>query len=220
MDRRFRDLLVDGHSSLGARFRSNRWNVVCQSFPNIDQMRILDLGGTLHFWMRTPVTPAAVDVLNPTHDSEDVPTWLRLIEGDACNPPEAIRRERYDLVFSNSVIEHVGGHWRRRQFAETVQTLADSHWVQTPYRYFPLEPHYLGPAFQFLPVGARARLLTVWPLMHTRPQTWRQAMSTVFATELIGRAELSYLFPDSRIYSEKVAGITKSLTAVRTFGRS
>ena len=29
--------------------------------------------------------------------------------------------------------------------------------VQTPYRYFPVEPHWLFPGLQFLPMGLRAR---------------------------------------------------------------
>lgn len=41
VDRRFRDPFVDGRSSLGARFRSRRWEATRQSFPDIDQMRVV-----------------------------------------------------------------------------------------------------------------------------------------------------------------------------------
>lgn len=63
----------------------------------------------------------------------------------------------FDLVYSNSVIEHVGGHARSCDFAGMVKTLARRHWgVQTPYRYFSIEPHWLFPGLQFLPQSARA----------------------------------------------------------------
>ena len=61
----------------------------------------------------------------------------------------------YDVVFSNSLLEHVGGHAQRAALAREVRSLAPRHWVQTPYRYFPLEPHWLFPGMQF-PLEAQA----------------------------------------------------------------
>ena len=40
-----------------------------------------------------------------------------------------------------------------------MRELAQLHWVQTPYRYFPVEPHFLFPGFQFLPLTVRAVLM-------------------------------------------------------------
>ncbi len=37
-------------------------------------------------------------------------------------------------------------------------------WVQTPYRYFPIEPHWIFPGFQFLPLSARTEISRRWPL--------------------------------------------------------
>jgi hypothetical protein len=212
---RLRDHLVDSKGSVGDGFRRRRWDSFSDMFPELPDMRVLDLGGTVDFWLRTTTRPKTVDILNFKPRIEDTPEWIRVIEGDACDPPTPPLKPKYDLVFSNSVIEHVGGHHRRRQFAASVARLADMHWVQTPYRYFPIEPHYLGPGFQFLPVGLRARILTRWPLVHTPPSSFESALRVVFATELIGRAELRYLFPASKIVSERVAGVTKSLTAVK-----
>jgi hypothetical protein len=87
--------------------------------------------------------------------------------------------------------------------------------VQTPYRYFPVEPHFLFPGFQFLPLKARAALVQRWPLVHTRPGDHDAAVSAALHVELLGRTELEALFPDSEIVSEKLAGLTKSLVAVR-----
>ena len=120
----------------------------------------------------------------------------------------------YDVVFSNSLLEHVGGHAQRAALAREVRALAPRHWVQTPYRYFPLEPHWLFPGLQFMPMAARARLAAAWPLAHSRPETREDAMSEVQWTELVGVAELRSYFPGSHIHHERVAGLTKSLVAV------
>ena len=95
---------------------------------------------------------------NPAETHPAGEGWLHNVLGDACDLPSALRGQRFDLVFSNSVIEHVGGHSRRAAFADSVHALSDHHWVQTPYRYFPLEPHFLFPGFQFLPLRAKAEV--------------------------------------------------------------
>jgi hypothetical protein len=58
------------------------------------------------------------------------------IQGDACDVPQQLRGERFALVYSNSLLEHVGGHVERKILADNIHLFADRHWVQTPYRYF------------------------------------------------------------------------------------
>ena len=94
---------------------------------------------------------------------------VKAVVGDACSLPAELRGERFDLVYSNSVLEHVGGHDRRLAFAASVHELGDAHWIQTPYRYFPVEPHWLCPGLQLLPVRARAEVTLRWPLGATAP---------------------------------------------------
>ncbi len=60
-------------------------------------------------------------------------------------------------MFSNSVIERVGGHAQRIAFANSVHTLTDHHWIQTPNKWFPVEPHYVAPLLHLLPLPAQAR---------------------------------------------------------------
>jgi len=113
------------------------------------------------------------------------------------------------------VLEHVGGYERRRRMAEAIRELAPEYWVQTPYRYFPVEPHWVAPAMQFLPVPARVVVARKWPLAYTPGKSYEAAMRQVLTTELIGRAELRYLFPDAGIRNERLLGLTKSLIAIR-----
>lgn len=168
-------------------------------------MTVLDLGGWPHTWRIAPVKPAHVTMINLEFAPCDEP-WLELRLGDACDPPVA---GHFDLVFSNSLIEHVGGHWRRAKLAEAIHQLSDCHWVQTPYRYFPIEPHWLAPGMQFLPVNLRTRLARHWPLGHMGRE------ESVLDVELLSMTEMCHYFPRSQIWRECFGGLTKSLVAIR-----
>ncbi|MFC7545829.1 class I SAM-dependent methyltransferase [Plantactinospora sp. GCM10030261] len=210
---RFR--LVDGANSWGARHRERRASWLAQTFPDLAQMSVVDLGGRLGNWLRAPVRPKRLHLINLEPMSGPVPDWVEVDHGDACELPTHLALRRYDLVFSNSVLEHVGGHERRLRFAETVHGLADAHWIQTPYRYFPVEPHWIIPGMQFLPLPLRIVLARHWPLGHTRAADRQRATHDVLWTELVGRSELRHYFPRSAIRVEWLAGLPKSLIAVR-----
>src|SRR5215469_18971669 len=154
--------------SMGGRRRAERARWLTETFPDLAQMSVIDLGGSIVTWQRAPVRPKHVHVVNMQPSRFDMPEWAEFDLGDACALPPDIAGRRYDLVFSNSVIEHVGGHERRERFADSVHQLSDAHWVQTPYRYFPIEPHWMAPGMQFLPVTARAQVARRWPLSYGR----------------------------------------------------
>ena len=179
-------------------------------------MSIVDLGGRLESWLRVPVRPASVHVINLEPPPREFPAWARVDQADACNLPASLISSSYDLVFSNSVIEHVGGHAQRIRFAAAVHDLADRHWIQTPYRYFPIEPHWLFPGFQFLPLSIRAELSQRWPLVHTPSSSREEGLRAAMAVELLSRAEMGFYFPDSALQLERIGGLIKSLIAVKT----
>jgi hypothetical protein len=208
--------LVDRPDSWGERRREQRRRWLVETFPDLDQMSVVDLGGRPSTWETAPVKPARVHVLNLEPLRTDVPDWMEVDNADVCELPDLIAKRRYDLVFSNSVIEHVGGHERRVRFAESVHSLADRHWVQTPYRYFPIEPHWIAPGMQFLPVTLRTTMAQRWPLAHTPGRTREEAMKRVLWTELVDRTQMRHYFPDSTLRAERMAGLTKSLIAYKT----
>jgi hypothetical protein len=200
--------------SLAARARERRWQMLHERFPDLEQMSVLDLGGTADAWQLAPSRPARLVLLNI--DQPGTVGDAESVIGDACDPPDWLARQHFDLVLSNSLIEHVGGHWRRQRFAAVVRTLAEHYWVQTPYRYFPLEPHYVGPFFQFLPLSVRGRLIASWPIGSlATAKDPKICLALVQRTELLSRTEMRSYFPDSVLLSERVLGIVKSLIAVR-----
>ena len=199
--------------SMSAKARARRWIELARQFPEIGEMRVLDLGGDARAWRASPIRPAHVTLVNLFAQQPEEP-WMTALEGDACALPDAL--PEVDLVYSNSVIEHVGGHWRRERFAAGVRAAAPSYWVQTPYRYFPLEPHFLFPALQHLPRPLQAGAIRHWPIgggRHTRSHA--EAMTAVLEVDLLSVGELQAYFPDGAVLRERFLGAVKSLIAVR-----
>ena len=211
-----RNRIVDGPASMGQHMRTRRWEWFREEFPAIESMSVIDLGGTTEAWLRAPVRPASVHVVNIEPESAETgAAWIHADQADACDLPERIRSGCYDLVFSNSVIEHVGGHAQRMRFAEAVHKLSSRHWVQTPYRYFPVEPHWVFPGLQFMPLALRARLAYHWPLVHTKAGSFNDALLASMEVELISRTEMRFYFPNSDIRAERGLGLAKSLIAIK-----
>lgn len=202
--------------SIAYRLRTARWKLLEQRFPDIGSMRVLDVGGVAESWLGAPCRPAELVLLNLHHYTPESPEpWMTTLVGDACAPGATLRKEKFDLVFSNSVIEHVGGHWRRERFAGYVREAAPHYWVQTPNRYFPIEPHWVFPGAQFLPASAKRRLTMHWPIGNYGGRRDRsQAMQDVMEVELIGPAQMRYYFPDAELIRE-LGPIAKSLIACR-----
>ncbi len=175
-------------------------------------MSVVDLGGTERSWDPCPVRPGRLVLVNtPSAKAID---RQNVVEGDACDPALLVG-ETFDLVYSNSVIEHVGGHWRRQRFADTVHRLADHHWIQTPYRYFPVEPHWVFPGFQFLSPSAKVYVMSHWPLGNysDHDATPSEALAAVVAIELVSKAEMRHYFSGSDLLVERLYGLPKSLIA-------
>lgn len=212
--RALRFLLVDSDRSWNSRWRQRRASWLAETFPHLTEMTVIDLGGRLDTWARAEVRPRRVHLVNLEALPTEVPEWAEVDHGDVCALPKRIAERRYDLVYSNSVLEHLGGHERRLRFAEAVSTLATAHWIQTPYRYFPIEPHWLAPGMQFLPVRTQVAVARRWPLAHSPTPTRQAATEAVLWTELLSRSQMRHYFPHSQIRTERLAGLPKSLIAV------
>jgi hypothetical protein len=105
---------------------------------------VLDVGGSAFNWrlcaLRCPV--ALLNVSAPA-DAKSLPPRLEPLVGSGTDLPCA--DGSVDVVFSNSVIEHVGDAGAQRRFAQELRRVGRRLWVQTPARWFPFEPHLLTP---------------------------------------------------------------------------
>lgn len=178
--------------------------------------RVLDVGGSPAIWQFSPVQPR-LTILNFPSALERTNS-AHLVAGDGRMVP--FKNGAFDIVFSNSVIEHVGKRADQQSFAEEISRVGRYYWVQTPNRGFPVELHLMLPFIHYLPKNwqfAIAKRFTVWELL-VRPNQYQRAFYIDhFLNELnlLDAQELSHLFPDAKIISERVLGIAKSLIAVR-----
>ena len=117
------------------------------------------------------------------------------------------RDGEFGAVFSSSVIEHVPKELRP-DFAAEIRRVGKRYFVQTPNRYFPIEPHYQFPFFQFLPRRAQRALNNRFSLGWQQKGEWEEI-------NLLTARDLRQLFPEAEIHRERVFGLTKSLMAVR-----
>jgi hypothetical protein len=202
-------------SSLSHRFRSNRFRLFRSLMDAVQRpARMLDVGGTAGFWRRMGFHDEDVDIVLLNTEPADADGRFTFVQGDA-RDMTCFANDEFDVVFSNSVIEHVGDFDDQRSMADEVRRVGRRWFVQTPNRYFPVEPHFLVPGFQFLPIEARARLLTRFDLgWIPRTQDLDAARERVREIRLLTRHELEHLFPGSRIHTERVLGLGKSFVAI------
>lgn len=179
--------------------------------------RVLDIGGTPDNWQLSPVMPKLV-LLNMPRARADLAGAAHWVAGDGRALP--FRDAAFDVVFSNSVIEHVGDADSQERFAREVARVGRTYWVQTPNRWFPIEQHLLTPIVHWLPKNwqrAVVRYGTVWSAV-TRPTPDRRDFyheHFLRDIRLLSRPELAKLFPGAHIIRERVLGWTKSLIASR-----
>jgi hypothetical protein len=178
-------------------------------------VRILDLGGTLTFWETMGIDEHAgleIVLLNLTAAPVDRPHF-RSVAGDARAMPE-FADQAFDVVFSNSVIEHVGSFEDQRRMAQEVQRVGQRYFIQTPNRYFPIEPHYLMPGFQFYPIALQVLLVKNFSMgWYPRQPHGADALAQVRRNRLLTAKELRTIFPQAHIYHERMFGLTKSFIA-------
>jgi hypothetical protein len=180
-------------------------------------VKLLDVGGSIKFWKilglaaREDVDFTILNIV--PRDDED--SRFQYLQGDARDLSRFGEGE-FDIVFSNSVIEHVGGWEDQERMAREVRRVGRRYFVQTPNRYFPIEPHFLFPGFQFLPEAAKVSLLMRFRLgWFPKAKTREEALRYAREIRLLTRREVQGLFPEARLVSEKFYGLTKSFMAVR-----
>jgi Methyltransferase domain len=202
-------------TSLAARLRARRLAFFRDLLERVPRpATILDVGGTSDFWKRCGLADEGIKVvlLNSQRDMIDDPQFESII-GDA-RDLSAFGNAALDVVYSNSVIEHVGTFDDQRRMANEVRRVAKRYFVQTPNAWFPIEPHFLVPGFQFMPIEMRAFLLRQSRLGWVpRERDRLRAKEIVGSVQLLTGGEVAKLFPEAMLYREHFLGMTKSIVA-------
>ena len=120
------------------------------------------------------------------------------IVGDACYMP--LKEKSVDFVFSNAVIEHIDKK-RRALFANEIRRVArKGYFITTPNFWFPFEPHYLCPFFQYLPEKFKKFFKKYFSLGHYGKGAYERI-------DLLTKRELKSLFPEANIIGLKITGL-------------
>jgi hypothetical protein len=100
--------------------------------------------------------------------------------------------------------------------AREVRRVAPAYWIQTPNFWFPMEPHFLVPGWQWLPEDVRIAILQRREVGHFGREPVREdARRVVRGSQLLTRRRMQELFPDSTLVGERYGWLVKSWTAVR-----
>ena len=211
--------------STGSQLRARRIAPLLAAIDAVHAERgrveIIDIGGTAEYWgivardflemrrVRITIVNLPGVSLPPDHGP------FVFAHGDGCDL-RAYADHAFDIVHSNSVLEHVGDWSAMQRFAREVKRLAPRYFVQTPNYWFPIEPHCMLPLFHWLPRALRVR----W-LAHADAGLWQRAGSIdaaariVDGARLVSRTRFRALFDDAQLRDEKLFWLTKSFVALR-----
>ena len=184
--------LVD---DVSLRSRRRKLRLLLDELQPTSETTILDVGvddlgfgegdgcGTLNFLEELYPWPERITALG-LHDGARFRARhpsIPYVQGDACALP--FDDGAFDIVFSNAVIEHVGGRERQRKLVVEALRVGRQVFVTTPNRLFPVEVHTRIPLVHWLPDSLSHRVY--------------RTLGKGFATEnhLLSRRELASLFP-------------------------
>lgn len=203
------------------RMRKRRFSYLKSKIDDIIREKghaiILDIGGEYAYWKNLgwQTEHCTIHLLNlPGKNQQKDIQGFCFISGNAINLP--YHPGEVDLIFSNSVIEHVGSLENQQKFALEVKRVCKRYIIQTPSFWFPLEPHSLIPFFQFIPHALRSWLI-MWFNINYFPKaaSYSEAMVVSKSTLMFTKLGFKKLFPEAEIYVEKLFGIPKSYTAIK-----
>jgi ubiquinone/menaquinone biosynthesis C-methylase UbiE len=202
------------------RFRERRLRRLSQAFPPELCRTVLDVGGSPSIWEMIDY-PSDITIINldPVMLGGAVGNGRRrytAVVGDARSL--AYPDVSFDLVFSNSVIEHVGNYSDMEAFATEVRRVGKYYYCQTPNKWFPIEPHFGTLFLHWFPSILQKyfvfRYFTLAGLVNKPDrETVKVLLNDV---KLLRLRDLKRLFPDARIERERFLLFTKSFVAMRS----
>lgn len=209
-------------SSYMRRRRFKLVNNLIQSVINSNgKCNLLDIGGSEYYWMLNRefldnnVNKIRITLTNIDENeiSVEKSNMFKVKHGDAMSSELYVGD--YNLIHSNSVIEHVGNWGVIRRIATNIVERDAPYYIQTPNYWFPIEPHFRMIGFQWLSLSMRARLLLKRSRGFRSAKTFDEAMDSVQSVNLLTYFQMKELFPDAEIVRERLGPLTKSFMAIR-----
>jgi len=202
-------------ASISNKFRRKRFEQLLAIIEDLPKpVKILDAGGTVDFWKQMGYANCdhlEVSVLNIEKENTDE-TKIKFIIGDARDLSLFCDNE-FDIVFSNSVLEHVGTPDDQRKMASEIMRTGKNYFVQTPNYYFPAEPHFLFPFFQFLPFRLKVMVAKFFRLgWLPKTSDSEEIRKRINSIRLLTSKDLVKMFPGCKLLREKFFFLTKSFT--------
>jgi len=205
--------------SLANKFRRKRFRNFLEYTKDIPlPVTILDVGGTADFWKQMGAEDNSgfvITILNLDEPKVQQLGIFRFVKGNAADLSEFADKS-FDVVFSNSVIEHIPSKADRQKMADEIKRVGKKYFVQTPNFYFPFEPHFLFPFFQFLPAGVKRYMLQNFNMgWFKKCANKEEAARLLEENSLLKLREFKDYFPESAILKEKYLFLNKSYIAVK-----
>jgi len=190
------------------------------------QTRLIDLGGTVKFWENWGLAkqPLLEVTLVNNHDldkchSDDPITLpnIRRLRADVLTL-SAADFAQYDVIFSNSLIEHLPGRDLQRQLARTIVESGRPYFLQTPNKRSPVDPHFPRPYVPFFaayPRALQARLLS-WSALGSgsAAPSYQAALKRLQNYYPLTARDVRELFPQARVVVERPLGVPMSVIAM------
>lgn len=202
-------------------WREKRFQKFCETIIPKQTDHLLDIGGYPFNWYSRKSVIGKVDVLNlhldEIFDAPPNAPQIRALKGDARKLN--MENSSYDIIFSNSVIEHVGNFSDQQDFAREARRVGMRLWIQTPAYECPIEPHYLGLFIHWFPPPLHAKLARWFSIRGLVKSTSSEDLTSIAKnTRLLTKNEMLELFPDCEIWTEYLLYIfPKSYVAIRRY---
>lgn len=128
---------------------------------------------------------------------------VRFVQTDPYETP--FEDKKFDIVFCNAVVEHVGDGEHQKKFVQEYCRVAQKFFFTTPNRWFPIELHSALPFIHWLPGNLFRKILKL---------LGKEALADINILNPISLKQFVSLFPNNtelKIIKIKTLGLTSNL---------
>ncbi len=192
------------------RLRGSRRNDFLEIMQPKNKDIFLDVGGELvdgdkarledyiNFLKKIRSTKILVNINKEKLSREiDGLSVIRVCADASCIP---FKDGSIDVLYSNAVLEHVGGSDRQESYAKEVMRVSDYWYVSTPNNSFPFEMHYRLPLIHWAPVKIRELVFRLFGMVP-------------MDISLISSKKMRKLFPNASYHIQRFAFLPAILIA-------